>query len=230
MSTASHWVPCMKASTLDAVSESSRRSAAGSPATTDEVAYTERLARLEAPWKRWLDVQAPYRWNLRRLRLGRVLDVGCGLGRNLLHLRGEGVGIDTNPHSVEHARARGLRAHTPGDFEASPDAIEGGFDALLFAHVLEHLTRTAAVDLVARYLVFMRPRGRVVLITPQEAGQRSDPTHVTFLDFDGLGEVLDRNGLAQLQSYSFPFPRFMGRVFPHNEFVVVGGQLGTETR
>ena len=39
-------------------------------------------ARLET-LRRMLPTQAPYRWNLRRLRLGRVLDVGCGVGRNL---------------------------------------------------------------------------------------------------------------------------------------------------
>ena len=50
---------------------------------TTAQAYTDRLAALEqARWKQLLDVQAPYRWNLRRL-LGehRVLDVGCGIGR-----------------------------------------------------------------------------------------------------------------------------------------------------
>ena len=44
---------------------------------TQSEAYAARLDSLEsARWKRWLNVQAPYRWNLRRLRLGFVLDVG----------------------------------------------------------------------------------------------------------------------------------------------------------
>ena len=47
-------------------------------------------------WKRWVDVQAPYRWNLRGLRLGFTLDVGCGIGRNLVTFDGHGVGIDHN--------------------------------------------------------------------------------------------------------------------------------------
>src|SRR5512134_3456178 len=82
--------------------------------------YTERLVRLQrAPWKRWLDVQAPYRWNLRRLRPGFTLEVGCGIGRNLEHLRGHGVGLDHNPHSVAAARAIGLRAFTPEAFRGS---------------------------------------------------------------------------------------------------------------
>ena len=58
---------------------------------TDVPAYADRLQTLEqARWKQLLDVQAPYRWNIRRLGLGRTLDVGCGLGRNLAHLGGAG--------------------------------------------------------------------------------------------------------------------------------------------
>ena len=39
--------------------------------------YAQRLVRLQmAPWKRWLNVQAPFRWNLTRLRPGFTLVVG----------------------------------------------------------------------------------------------------------------------------------------------------------
>lgn len=49
--------------------------------------YAERLQTLETKrWKTLLDVQRPYRWNLRRLDLKRTLDVGCGIGRNLRNL------------------------------------------------------------------------------------------------------------------------------------------------
>ena len=179
------------------------------PDDTRERGYAERLERLSgAGWKRWLDVQAPYRWNVRRLGLGHVLDVGCGIGRNLVHLGGDGVGIDHNPRAVQVARARGCRAFTPDEFAVSQFATEGSFDGLLLAHVVEHMHFAEAVRLLEEHLRFVRPGGRVVLIAPQEAGYRSDPTHVEFMEHE--------------RAYSFPFPRFVGRIFPHNEFVAVG--------
>ena len=75
--------------------------------------YAERLRSLStARWKRWLDVQAPYRAHLRRLHLGRTLDVGCGTGRNLRALDPGSVGVDHNPFSVALARQAGFTAYT----------------------------------------------------------------------------------------------------------------------
>src|SRR5690606_14183343 len=185
---------------------------------TRTAAYAERLARLEgARWKRWLDVQAPRRWHLRRLRLGRTLDVGCDIGRYLRHLPPGSVGVEPNPHAVEIARRRGCEAYTPEAFAASPAAARP-FDALLVSHVLEHLDPAGADALLARYLPYLRAGARVVLLTPQEAGFRADPTHRTFVGPSELHALLVRNGCIPERCYSFPFPRPLGRWFPYNEF------------
>ncbi|MGE5361680.1 MAG: hypothetical protein ACM3NQ_21905, partial [Bacteroidales bacterium] len=74
-------------------------------------AYAQRLVRLQtAGWKRALRVQAPFAWNLRRLRPGFTLDLGCGIGRTLEHLGRFGAGLDINEYCVREARARGLTA------------------------------------------------------------------------------------------------------------------------
>ncbi|HSK06669.1 MAG TPA: class I SAM-dependent methyltransferase [Acidimicrobiia bacterium] len=184
--------------------------------------YTARLqAETARGWKRLLDVQAPYRRHVRRVVEGRVLDVGCGIGRNLHHLDGNGVGVDSNPHSVEVARQRGLTAYTTDEFELSPYAVPGGYDTMLLAHVLEHMTLDQASDLVGGYLRYLAAGGRVVVIVPQEAGFASDPTHVAFLDLDEVEVIEGRNALTRERTYSFPLPRPVGRFFKYNETVVL---------
>jgi len=188
--------------------------------------YTARLqAETDRGWKRLFGAQAPYRRHIKRVVEGRVLDVGCGIGRNLHHLDGNGVGVDLNPYSVEVARQQGLTAYTVDEFEASPDAERGGYDTVLLAHVLEHMTLHQASDLVGDYLRYLGPGGRVVTIVPQEAGFASDPTHVAFV---GLGEVAvieGRHGLSREKAYSFPFPRPAGRFFKYNETVVLSRKV-----
>jgi SAM-dependent methyltransferase len=191
--------------------------------TTAQQTYTDRLAREQLTWwKRWLDVQAPYRAHLRRLRPGFMLEVGCGIGRNLLHVSGNGVGVDHNAFSVQTARARGLLAFTPEEFESSEFNRPQRFDSLLLAHLLEHLTTEEAAALVGQYLPLVRDGGRVLVMTPQEWGHWADPTHVEFMDFVRVHSVLARCGLTTERQYSFPLPRVFGRLFRYNEFVTIG--------
>lgn len=191
---------------------------------TEDGAYAARLERLRSIWwKRLFDVQRPYRRHLCSLRLGLVLDVGCGTGRNLENLKdcGGAVGVDHNPHSVAIARRRGFEAYVPDAFRASPHAVPGRFDSLLLAHVAEHMTVDEGVTLLREYLTYVRHGGRAVLVTPQEAGFRSDPTHVVFLGLTSLDRLARAAGLEPRAAYSFPLPRLFGRVFRYNEFVLV---------
>ncbi len=188
-------------------------------------AYAERLERLEtARWKRVLDVQAPYRWNIRRLNLGRTLEIGCGIGRNLEHLAGNAVGVDHNPSSIAIARRRGFPAFTVEDFHASGYARPGAFDSLLLAHVVEHVGEPEAVAIVAEYLGYLRSAGNVVFICPQEKGYTTDETHVRFCGYPELRRLAGLLGLTVQREYSFPLPRLAGKVFPYNEFVVLASK------
>jgi SAM-dependent methyltransferase len=189
---------------------------------TRDPSYTARLvATQSAWWKRWFDVQAPYRWNLRRLNLGFTLDIGCGIGRNLVNLSGHGVGVDHNEDFVEIAKARGLSVFTPEQFRATAFNAVDRFESILFAHVAEHMTEQQAAKLLSDYLQLLKPQGQVILIAPQEAGYRSDPTHVQFMDFDALRRIACEVGLTHVREYSFPFVRLVGRCFRYNEFVSI---------
>jgi SAM-dependent methyltransferase len=183
--------------------------------------YTERLvSRSGARWKQVLDVQAPYRWNLRRLLGERpTLDVGCGIGRNLSHLPAGSAGVDHNATSVAKCREAGLTAYTVEEFLARP--AEPAFDGLLAAHLVEHLPLGGADAVLRPYLPYLRPGAVVVLICPQERGFASDPTHTVFTDQPALAALAGDLGLAVERQFSFPLPRMTGKVFTYNEFVTV---------
>ena len=189
---------------------------------TQDRLYTNRLLMKESPWwKKVFDVQAPYRWHLRRLKPGFTLDIGCGLGRNLINLNGNGVGIDHNPHSVEIARSRGLLAFTPLEFKESQFNKAHRFDSILMAHVAEHLLESEVVELVMSHIALLKPSGLIIIICPQDYGYRSDPTHIQFLDFTKLRAIACQAGLMPVREYSFPFPRVFGHLFKYNEFVSI---------
>lgn len=190
-------------------------------ATSDEE-YARRLVKMQHVWwKRALRVQAPYRWNLRRQGLGRALDVGCGVGRNLEVLAPGSVGVDHNPAAVKVATQLGHTALTVDEFLAGTGGPRDAFDGMLLAHVIEHLPRADARDLIETYLPWVRPGGRVFFICPQERGYDSDPTHVEWTTGADLVDLATSVGLVPDVPYSFPLPRWMGRVFVYNEFCLL---------
>lgn len=187
---------------------------------TRDSSYTDRLERLRTVWwKRYVDQQAPYRWKLNRLATGRMLEVGCGIGRNLANYRGEAVGVDHNEHSVSQCVQAGHVAYTVEDFTQAEST--GAFDTLLLSHVVEHMTFDDALGLLREYLPYVAASGTVIVVTPQELGYASDPTHVEFFDLGMLERLFAAADLRTVRLESFPFPRRVGRLFKYNEFVGV---------
>jgi SAM-dependent methyltransferase len=195
---------------------------------TESAHYADRLrTKQQVWWKRILPVQLPYRLNIKRQHLGRTLDIGCGIGRNMQALSPDSLGIDHNEHSIELARRAGLRAMTTEEFLASDEARPASFDGFLLAHVLEHMDEGEGRELLRTYLPYLRPGGAVFIVCPQEVGYRSDPTHVRFTTGEDIERVCREVGLTPERSYSFPFPRPFGRVFVYNEFCVRATLDGT---
>lgn len=166
-------------------------------------------------------VPNPYRRWLRRQRLGLVLDVGAGLGRSLTYLDGHGVGVDHNADFVAACRDKGLVAFTPEEFTASAYNRPETFDAMIMMHVLEHLDPGQDDAILNTYLPTVRGGGSVVLVTPQERGFASDPTHTVFVTGDDLVALCRRHSLEVGGWSSFPLPRWAGRAFVYNEFTCV---------
>lgn len=183
--------------------------------------YTDRLLeRSGKKWKMLLDVQRPYRWNIKRLNLGKTLDIGCGIGRLLEHLPEGSVGVDHNKASIAICKKKGLDAHIAKDFHAL-NHKKGSFKSMILTHVLEHVTTDEGVAIIGEYAPYVRDK--VVVICPQEKGFASDDTHVNFLLHKDIEDILKECGFGDIKrSYSFPFPRTFGKIFTYNETVVVG--------
>jgi 2-polyprenyl-3-methyl-5-hydroxy-6-metoxy-1,4-benzoquinol methylase len=138
---------------------------------------------------------------------GRLLEVGCGNGRQLERLAQAGwkvEGLDFDERAVQTARKLGLDVKT-GDLESAryPDAH---FDAVILSHVIEHVPDP--VGLLAECRRVLRPGGQLVLATPNSDswGHRSfgkawlgldPPRHLLVFTPRALARAAQRAGFAE---------------------------------
>ncbi len=131
-------------------------------------------------WRRWLGWLA-YLTPLRRAAAdamvmylpwrggGRLLDVGCGDGRQLALMRDLGwaaEGVDFDAKAVVAARGRGLevRVGALAD-QCYPD---DSFDAVTLSHVIEHVHEP--LRLLQEIRRILKPGGDLVVLTPNASG------------------------------------------------------------
>jgi SAM-dependent methyltransferase len=170
-----------------------------------------------SPGRRWLGRLA-YATPLRRAAAdamvmylpwqagGRLLDIGCGAGRQmaLMGTLGWAVeGVDFDPQAVAAAQGRGLAVRL-GSLEAQryPDA---SFDAVILSHVIEHVHEP---QLLLREIArILKPGGRLVVLTPNAGGLGrrlygpawrglEPPRHLTVLSPEALRRLFVEAGFA----------------------------------
>jgi 2-polyprenyl-3-methyl-5-hydroxy-6-metoxy-1,4-benzoquinol methylase len=189
--------------------------------TNSEDYFNEIYRNTQSILRKVIPTQLPYSYNLRRLKLGRVLEVGCGLGRNLKALDHGSIGIDHNLLSIDFCKGRGLEVYETNEFlKLATGNNDFLFDTLLMSHVLEHIEFENQIPVLSQYLAFLKPNSSILLITPQEAGHKSTDSHITWTDFNRLCEILQSAAPDWKieKSFSFPFPRVTGPFFTFNEF------------
>lgn len=79
-----------------------------------------------------------------------VLDIGCGLGQTLAHLKTKGfnnlVGIDINEESIAICKSKGLNVERVNDIREFLPGDGAKFDRIIMSHVLEHIDKDAIID------------------------------------------------------------------------------------
>jgi SAM-dependent methyltransferase len=133
----------------------------------DERAYQEQFELENEHW--WFEGRRAVIWSLLR-RTGpvadlRVLDAGCGTGRNLIEFGALGTaqGVDSSPQAIELCRRRGV----PGVSQASVEDLSfaaRSFDLILATDVLEHLPDDRAA--LAELHRVTAPGGRLMATVP----------------------------------------------------------------
>jgi len=93
----------------------------------------------------------------------RILDAGCGTGRNLLDLGeiGEAIGVDDSQLAVDYCRARGLSNVQRASLEELPFE-DSSFDLIVLADVIEHVDDDVVV---LRELRRVAAPGAVIVVT-----------------------------------------------------------------
>ena len=136
---------------------------------------------------------------------GHLLEVGCGAGKQLeamAHAGWKVRGVDFDPGAVAVAHTRGLDVAV-GDVR-DLKLPEASFDAIVMAHVLEHVFDP--VGLLTECARLLKPGGRLVSITPNadSLGHRifrrawrglEPPRHIVIYTPDGLRLACARAGL-----------------------------------
>jgi SAM-dependent methyltransferase len=131
----------------------------------EEHVYQQLYDLEDAHW--WFRGRRAVLWAmLRRAGLPdhpRVLDAGCGTGRNLAEFGrlGTARGVDPSPAAIEFCRRRGLGEVEAAGIEALPFA-DGAFDLILATDVLEHVERDEAA---ASELRRVAAPGALLLVT-----------------------------------------------------------------
>ena len=193
--------------------------------STKNSQYSERLESIQGkPWKAALSIVNPYKWHIRQVMRAPSLEVGCGIGRVLKFSPSEIVGVDHNQSAIDICVEHGLTAYSTETFLSGPDATKE-YNSIIISHVLEHMTYAQAIDLLKAYLPNLATGGRLIVACPQEVGYASDETHIEFMDFDLIHKLFKECGIKINRSYSFPFPRPVGRLFIYNEFIVIGEKI-----
>lgn len=137
-----------------------------------------------------------------------ILDLGCGDGALLSHLKASGFtnasGVDCSVEQVRAAVARGVSARQ-GDLFESLESSPAAFDAILVIDVIEHMTKSELARLGRLLRSALKPGGRLIVQTPNGEGVGAgrivygDLTHETIFNESSMGQYLRAFGFTDIR-------------------------------
>lgn len=138
----------------------------------------------------------------------RILEIGCGYGKNLLALREAGyqnlLGIDISPDQVAYAREHlDLPMVEQADLFDFLGSVTELFDAILIIDVLEHLTTDELCTLAGLLNQSLHPGGVVVVQVPNALAPLNpipagDLTHQRAFTTQSLRQLFLMAGLVKV--------------------------------
>ena len=161
--------------------------------------------------------RAPYlrqvvRRHLGEKRAARIVDLGCGDGALLHFAREAGFsnlsGVDGSEEQVELAHRLGITCVQHGALETFlADAPSESVDVVIAFDVLEHLSKSQALDFLEATRRVLRPGGRLLIHVPNAASpffghvRYGDFTHQLAFTKESLRQVLQGSGFQTVRCF-----------------------------
>ena len=158
---------------------------------------SEKIINIRAEEKKLLD----FLQSIDLSKEQRILDVGCGYGKNLILLRSRGfkvIGVDINQEIIDANNETGVDCINEKQFKQETDL----YGVIVMSHIIEHFPPSELVKFMDTYLDRLEMGGYLIIATPLI-------THYFYDDFDhvkpyypaGINMVFGgKNG--QVQYYS----------------------------
>lgn len=144
----------------------------------------------------------------------RILEIGCGYGRNIRALQKLGYcdvrGIDISGEQVEYAtRILGLSNVIVEDAVDSLADTKETYDVILLLDVLEHLELAYSVKLIGLIKSTLKPGGIFIIqvpngLAPLMPNRYGDITHLRAYTTHSMDQHLRLGGFTEIRHYELP--------------------------
>ncbi len=170
-------------------------------------------------------------------RRGRILDIGCGVGRTSIKLAQAGyevVGEDTNRKVVNIAKRYiienypdlRVRFITADKFNAHLKNIKSSYDGIICSEVIEHVDK---YDILLKNLIsLLKKDGYLILTTPNDPSQWSVldeyAGHLRRFSPDQIINICKALNIKVVDLYSIGYPFFRILIRLYNNFIRLTGR------